>query len=319
MRLVFWGTAEFGLPTLQAIANDARHDLAAVVTGPDKARGRGRQVGGTPVASWAQQHGLAPILKPEHLGDPEFVAALRASAADVYAVVAYRILPESVFTIPRYAFNLHASLLPAYRGAAPIQRAIMAGETTTGVTTFLLQKTVDTGSIVAQRETAILPEENAGQLAERLAALGAELVMETLDILARGAVHAHAQENARASTAPKITPADRPLDFTLPAGRLINHVRALAPAPGAVAGFHQGVMKVLALRDAGPMPARHSPGEVVSADAKTGLRVAACDRMVSVELIQPPGKRVLTGAEFVRGYRIQPGDRFSPVTSDALS
>lgn len=268
----------------------------------------------TPVGRWAADAGFRPVLTPDRLGGADFIETLRSLGADVYVVIAFRILPESVFTIPRYAFNLHASLLPAFRGAAPIQRAIMAGETQTGVTTFLLQTTVDTGAILRQRAVEILPEENFVQLAGRLARIGAETVIETLDLLASGDFRPSPQDESRASPAPKIGPADRRLDFADGAALCVNRVRALSPEPGALIRHKDQVLIVLALRDAGPGVPGDRPGDVVLADPKRGIIIATADRRLSLELVQPPAKRPQTGAEFVRGHRIEAGDHLEPVT-----
>ncbi|MEW5700929.1 MAG: methionyl-tRNA formyltransferase [Candidatus Zixiibacteriota bacterium] len=312
VNVVFFGTASFGLPTLAAINASDRHRLIGLVTGMDKPKGRGQHLTPTPVGRWAMDVGLAPVLKPERLGAPDFITALRTLPADVYVVVAFRILPESVFTIPRYALNLHASLLPAYRGAAPIQRALMAGETQTGVTTFLLAKTVDSGAVLVQRTTDIDPDENAGQLADRLAHLGAEAVIATLDLLATGQARPLPQDDARTSQAPKITSADLCLDLTGSATEAINRIRALAPEPGAVVRIGGQVLKVLALRYAGPRQPEDQPGEIVLADPRQGIIVATADGRVAIERLQAPGKRAQTGAEFVRGHRIQRNDRIAP-------
>jgi methionyl-tRNA formyltransferase len=301
------------LPALETIHKRADADLCGIVTGPDKPQGRGRKLKPTPIGAWAETHEFSPVLKPAGLKDLEFADALRALNADVFTVVAYRILPESVFTLAPVAFNLHASLLPAYRGAAPIQRAIMAGETRTGVTTFVLQRTVDTGNIVAQTATAIGAEENAGELAARLSVLGAELVGETLGMIASGTMTPRAQDDAQASPAPKITPDDRAIDFSARAQDIVNRVRALAPKPAAVARFRDKMVKLLALRDAGDCPGEFSStvnGDVIVADPKGRLAIAAGGRMVEIVSIQPEGKRAQNGDEFVRGYRVQPGDRF---------
>jgi methionyl-tRNA formyltransferase len=270
---------------------------------------------------WAQERGFAPVYKPAGLKDLEFADALRALNADVFVVVAYRILPESVFTAAPVAFNCHASLLPAYRGAAPIQRAIMAGETRTGVTTFVLQRTVDTGNIVAQAATDIGAEENAGQLAARLSVLGARLVGETLEMIASGTMKLQAQDDALASSAPKITPDDRVIDFTGRARDVINRVRALAPKPAAIARFRGKMVKLLALRDSGSLSPQFSSavgGEVIAADPRATLTVAVGGRSVEICSIQPEGKGVQTGAEFVRGYRVQPGDRFETLAAHEI-
>lgn len=313
MRVVFFGTGGFGLPALETMHSRSDIDLCGIVTGPDKPQGRGRNLMPTPVGAWAKEKGFSPVLKPAGLKDSEFADALRALHADVFVVVAYRILPESVFTAAPVAFNLHASLLPRYRGAAPIQRAIMAGESRTGVTTFVLQRTVDTGNILAQKATDIGAEENAGQLAARLSMLGAELVGETLDMIASGSMNLQAQDDAQASPAPKITPDDRAIGFAGRALDVINRVRALAPKPAAIACFKDKMVKLLALRDSGTLPEEFSSavgGEVIVASPKDRLAIAIGGRAVEIVSIQPEGKRVQTGADFVRGYRVEPGDRF---------
>lgn len=318
MKIVFLGTSAFGLPIINAIHRHADHQLVGIVTGPDKPQGRGRKPAPTPIGQWADDHHITAVWKPPQLRDPELVRDLAALNADVFVVVAFRILPEVLYTIPRYAFNLHASLLPAYRGAAPIQRAIMAGETRTGVTTFLLQKRVDTGAILAQRAVDIPPEATSGDLAQELSAVGAEVVIETLDILATGKVQPIAQDDSRASPAPKLTPADRVLDFAQDAESVINRVRGLAPKPAAIAVFRDRLVKVLQLREIGPLEGSHQPGEVVQADPKSGLKIAIGQSAVAVEWLQPEGKRVQTGAEFVRGYRVTTDDRFERVRDERI-
>lgn len=306
------------MPTLRAIASHSELELCGIVTGLDKPQGRGRKIAPTPIGAWAAAQGFQPVWKPAKLGDPAFAAELRGVGADVFVVVAYRILPETVFMLAPHVFNLHASLLPAYRGAAPIQRAIMAGETKTGVTTFLLQKTVDTGGILLQRETAIGAEENAGELAERLSSLGLEVVLETLTMLANGTAQPRQQDDTRASAAPKIAPADRRLDFRESGISSINRVRAMAPAPGAVALFRGKMVKVLALGDAGANQGSSVPGEVIEANPRARLLLASSDRALEVRSIQPEGKSLQSGAEFVRGYRVVKGEKFEVIDLESL-
>lgn len=310
MNVVFFGTADFGIPTLEALHKSARHRLLVAVTGPDRPRGRGLSSQPTLVGEWLTRAGIDKVFKPERLTDQAFVESLREIPADAYVVVAYRILPESVYTIPRLAFNLHASLLPAYRGAAPIQRAIMAGEKVTGVTTFLLQKSVDTGDIVLQRAIDIGPEENAGELMSRLAAVGADAVIETLDALEGGTFARVAQDPAKASPAPKITEADQLLSFGQPSRRLIDHVRALAPRPGATAVFRENTVKILALSAHSDASLGGLAGEIVAVDRTIGPIVAAGVGLVAFRSIQPAGKKPMTGAEFARGYHPEIGERF---------
>lgn len=318
MKIVFLGTSAFGLPTIEAIHRHPDHELIGVVTGPDKPQGRGRQPAPTPIAQWTDRNRFASLWKPASLRDPELARELHALNADVFVVVAFRILPESLYTIPRYAFNLHASLLPAYRGAAPIQRAIMAGETQTGVTTFLLQKRVDTGAILAQRVIDIPSEATSGDLVHRLSEVGAELVVKTLDILSAGNVTPIQQDDAMASPAPKLTPADRILDFAHPASEVINRVRGLAPKPAALALFRDRLVKVLALREVGVSSGDVQPGAVVRADPKGGLHIAIGQSCVAIEQLQPEGKRVQSGSEFVRGYRVTTDDRFERVPEERV-
>jgi methionyl-tRNA formyltransferase len=262
------------------------------------------------VGQWAIEHDVEPVLKPAKFRDESFQDRLRELNADAFVVVAFRILPESVFMIPRYCFNLHASLLPKYRGAAPIQRAIMAGETKTGVTTFLLQKTVDTGAILGRRSLDIAPKENAGELESRLSLIGRDLVIETLDQLEAGELAPEPQDENAGSPAPKIGRDDQRLDFGNDARSLINQVRAMAPRPGTVARLGGRHIKIFALTHAGSFPEdKPETGTVVDADPRTGLVVAARDRLVRIETIQPEGKKAQSGAEYVRGYKVRPGDR----------
>lgn len=310
MRVVFFGTADFGIPTLEAIANSAQHQLVAVVTGPDKPRGRGLEFSPTPIGKWSDEARISPILKPERQSDKYFVETLRGIDADAYVVVAFRILPEAVYTIPRFAFNLHASLLPAYRGAAPIQRAIMAGETVTGVTTFLLQKSVDTGAIIGQVEAPIPADANAGQMFESLSRLGADLVIRSLDKLAAGNFTPRPQDSSKASPAPKLTDQDLHLDFSERARDLKNRVRALSPRPGATAIFRENPVKILALLIHNDASLGGLVGEIVAVDKSLGPIVQTGHGLVAIGQIQPAGKRAMTGAEFARGYYPDIGEMF---------
>jgi methionyl-tRNA formyltransferase len=312
VNVVFFGTAPFGLPALEAIAAHPRHRLSAIVTGPDKPQGRGRRPQPTAIAQWAQTRQSSLVLKAERLRSESFLEELRDIEAEAYVVVAYRILPETVISIPRFAFNLHASLLPAYRGAAPIQRAIMAGETRTGVTTFLLRNTVDTGEVLLQRATAIGDEETAGALSARLSALGAELVIDTLDGLQAGSLTPRPQDDTASTPAPRITTDDQRIDFHQPARRIADRIRGLSPRPAALAMWRRRTIKILNARPTTGPTASQQPGAVISADPKTGFEVACVDGAVRITMIQPSGKRAQTGAEFVRGYGINPGERIEP-------
>jgi methionyl-tRNA formyltransferase len=310
MNVVFFGTAEFGIPSLEAIRRSRKHTLVAAVTGPDKPRGRGLDLQPTPIGKWLADAGTGRVLKPANLRDPAFAKELQGITADAYVVVAYRILPESVFTIPRYAFNLHASLLPAYRGAAPIQRAIMAGEKTTGVTTFMLQKNVDTGAIIDQIPCSIPEAANAGDMFESLSEVGAELVIRTLDLLEIGEFTTRLQDETKATPAPKLTDADLVLDFSRRGIDLINQARGLAPRPGAHAVFRENPVKILALLAHNDASLRGRVGEIVAIDKSLGPIVQAGEGLLAIGQIQPAGKRPITGAEFARGYHPETGETF---------
>ncbi len=317
MNVIFFGTADFGIPSLDAILRSHKHTLVGAVTGPDKPRGRGLDLQPTPVGKWLAAAGIERILKPVDLRRPQFAEELQAIAADVYVVVAYRILPESIYTIPRYAFNLHASLLPAYRGAAPVQRAIMAGEKTTGVTTFLLQKNVDTGAILDQMVCPIPESANAGEMFATLSRAGAESVIRTLDLLEIGKFTTRVQDDTKSSSAPKLSESDLVLDFSRPGTELINRVRALAPRPGAGVIFRENPVKILALLPHNDASLRGRAGEIVAVDKSLGPIVQAGEGLLAIGQIQPAGKRPMTGAEFARGYHPETGERFqtTPKTS----
>ena len=311
MKVVFLGTADFGIPTLEALSRSSRHRMVAAVTGPDKPRGRGLASSPTPVGKWLATAGGTPVLKPEKLADPAFAASLRSFEADVFVVVAFRILPEMIYTIPRFAFNLHASLLPAYRGAAPIQRAIMAGEIKTGVTTFLLQKSVDTGAIIEQVEQPIPPLATAGDMFKSLSILGAETVMRTLNLIDSGEFVPRQQDDRMASPAPKLSDADLVLDFGMATTALINRVRGLSPRPGATSTFRENPVKILALLPHNDASLQESaPGQIVAIDKSLGPIVQTRDGLVVFGRIQPSGKKPITGADFARGYHPNVGERF---------
>ncbi|MBN2417450.1 methionyl-tRNA formyltransferase [bacterium] len=305
------GTPEFAVPSLHSLAT-AGHDIAAVVTRPDTLRGRGQKISSTPVKREALDLGL-PVLEPESLSDPRFIDALSACEADCFVVVAFRILPEAVFSLPpRGAFNLHASLLPAYRGAAPIQWAIINGETRTGVTTFFLEKTVDTGGIILQRETEIFPGDTAGTLHDRLMAIGSEAVTETASLIERGAALSLPQSGT-ASRAPKIDKEHCLIDWRLPTERIRNHIRGLSPCPGAFTYWNCFRIKLYESEQAGDHPdveGGRPPGTVLCA-GRGGLIVQTGDGALSIGSLQLQGKSRLPAGDFIRGSALQAGDCFT--------
>ena len=300
------GTPDFAVPSLDALV-EAGYPPVAVVTVPDRPKGRGQQMQAPAVKRAAERHGLR-VLQPEDLSAPDFIAELEALEPEVIAVVAFRILPPEVYTLAsKGAFNLHASLLPQYRGAAPINRAVMAGEIETGVTTFLLRPKVDTGDTLMMRRLGIGPDETAGELHDRLAELGAEVVVETVSHLADGTAESLPQDESRVSYAPKIFKEDAEIDWSRPAQEVHNHVRGLAPYPAAWTMHGDTLLKIYrTCIDKGS----GEPGEVLEAEGEC-LRIACGKGAVKVMEVQREGRAKLDAEHFLNGYSFHPGDRLS--------
>ena len=276
---------------------------------PDRPKGRGRKLQPSPVKIRATELGL-DVLQPEQFDDPDLLAAVDRAAPDLLLVVAFRILPEVLFSRPRLgAINLHASLLPAYRGAAPIARALMDGCTETGVTTFQIVRRVDRGGLLLQKRLAIRPDDSAGTLSRRLAQAGSALVATTLDELDRGELVAKPQDNRGASRAPKLTPEDRPIRWEDPAATSHNRVRALAPNPGATVRRNDKLLKVLET-DMAAETTTGRAGEVISTDDARGIAVATGHGTLYLRRLQPEGKNPMDAPAYVRGYPLLPGNRF---------
>jgi methionyl-tRNA formyltransferase (EC 2.1.2.9) len=304
MKVIFMGTPEFAVPSLTALV-DAGYSPAAVATGPDRPRGRGQEVTPTPVKEAAQAAGIDRILQPEDVTNPGFAEAVAELDPDVIAVVAYKILPPEVFTAAgEGAFNLHGSLLPKYRGAAPINHAIMAGESKTGVTTFFLEPSVDTGDIILQKEMAVGPNETAGEVHDRMAELGAEAVVETVQQIDNGTVETRPQEDEKATPAPKIHDEDGEISWDAPAAEVHNHIRGLSPYPGAWTLHDDTRLKLYRTRRA---EGTGTPGEVLDADGR--LLVACGSGAVEVVVLQQPGRKRLDATDFLNGYSLSEGDR----------
>ena len=299
------GTPEFSVPSLMRIAQ-SDHELAAIVTRPDRPRGRGQHLAPPPVKAAADGMGI-PVLQPESLEDPSFLNALRALDADLFAVVAFLILPRPVLEIPRAgSVNLHPSLLPKYRGAAPIPWAIIRGETETGITIFRLAPHVDAGDILHQTRVAIDADETAGELSDRLKELGADTLVEAIEELARDDVTPRPQAREGVTRAPKLERGDGRIDWRKDAESIRNLIRGTNPFPGAFTLWKGRELKVHRATHAKESGA---PGEVVSADPRDGVVVAAGEEALSLEEVQPAGKGRMTGAELVRGYRIEAGEK----------
>lgn len=307
MRLVFMGTPEFAVPSLRKL-NDSPHDVTDVVTVPDRRKGRGLKYVESPVKKAALSMNL-PIMQPENLADPVFLNQLQDRSADCYVVVGFRILPQIVYEMPEQgSINLHASLLPKYRGAAPIQWALIKGESETGVTTFFLKKCVDTGDIILQKKTEIRENENFGDLSSRLADLGADLVLRTVDLIAAGNAITRPQSGVY-TTAPKITSEICNIDWNKSALSIHNLIRALAPKPGAFSFWHSKRLKIFQSRMiTNGTTQRRFAGTVIKAEKKD-LWIQTGNDVLAVESCQIAGKSRMTTDVFLRGYPIRPGDR----------
>jgi len=311
VRIVFMGTPRFAIPSLSALVAEG-HDVRAVVTVPDKPQGRGRQIGASAVKVFAESRAI-PLLQPESLSDAGFVDGLRALESELFVVVAFRILPAVVYSIPsKGAFNLHASLLPKFRGAAPINWAIMAGEEETGVTTFLLEEKVDAGSIILQKRTPIAPDETAGELAERLAEIGAQAVVETVRLLGAGEPAVTRQNNDLATPAPKIHKDDCAIDWSAPGRDVHNFVRGLSPIPCAWTTHRGKTLRLYRTRRSGEAELKSTgpgePGQAFVAGKDQLIVRTGTGGAVSLLEIQQEGKKKMEIAEFLRGFPIRTGD-----------
>lgn len=308
MRLVFAGTPQTAVPTLQALLDAPRHEVVAVVTRPDRPAGRGRHVVESAVKQAAVQAGL-PVLQPERPGAGPFLDELRALRVDCCPVVAYgALVPPTALEIPRHGWvNLHFSLLPAWRGAAPVQHALLAGDTVTGASTFKLEAGLDTGPVFGVVTTEIGVEETAGELLDRLAIVGAGLMVATLDGIEGGTLVARPQPTDGITLAPKLTVDDARIDWTAPALRVHRLVRACTPAPGAWTTFRDRRVKVGRVRlvdgasDLGP-------GQL--AVSRDGVDVGTGGGAVRLVQVQPEGRGDMPASDWARGLRLHEHDRF---------
>ena len=306
VRLVFAGTPEVALPSLQALL-DSRHEVVAVVTRPDAPAGRGRALQSSPVAQLAAEHGLE-VLKPEKARDPEFLARLRGIAPDCCPVVAYgALVPREALGIPRHGWvNLHFSLLPAWRGAAPVQHAVWHGDDVTGASTFLLEEGLDTGPVLGVVTETIRPTDTSGDLLGRLSVSGAGLLVATMDALDQGIMAAARQPADGVSLAPKITVEDAEVDWSQPAVRVDRQVRACTPAPGAwttLGGDRIKLGPVAMLAD----DSSRAPGEL-GVD-KNRVRVGTASHAVVLGEVRASGKKAMAAADWARGTRPEPGTK----------
>ncbi len=305
LKVLFFGTPDFAVETLKQIHREG-YEIVAVVTTPDKPAGRGRKLKKSAVKRYAEQHGL-PLLQPEKLKDEQFIETIKSLQPDVGVVVAFRILPRQVYEIPRLGtFNLHASLLPDYRGAAPINHVIINGEKETGITTFFLNDKVDTGEILLQEKVPVDKMETAGSLHDKLMYRGAKLVLETLRKIEAGAIEPQPQpELPHLHPAPKLTRENTRIDWHQPGERIERFIRGLSPYPGAWSMMQLNDEKsrrcVLYLADFEPGEPHHEPGKI-HWDGKN-FRIAVRDGWIIPQLIKTEGKKTLARKDFINGLK----------------
>jgi methionyl-tRNA formyltransferase len=311
MRIVFLGAGEFGLPTLRALAG--HHDVPLVISQPDRPAGRKRVMTPTAIAAWAQAQGIETI-KPDKVNDEAHLERIRALEPDAMVIVAFgQYLKQALVAIPQHgAMNLHASLLPRWRGASPINSAVLAGDTETGNTIIRIAKKMDAGAMLGKQATPIDPLETAGELHDRLAAMGPDLVLQVLDELQNGRATETQQDDEAATLAPKLSREDGYVDFTESADAVRTRVHGLTPWPGVTAYWsadETGERKQLKICRVAPLPDqshRGEPGRLLDLEGTIACGTGA----VKLLEVQPPGKRVMPWADFANGHQVKPGTRF---------
>jgi len=303
MRIIFMGTPEFACPTLRALIARGEQ-VVAVVTQPDRPKGRGQQTLPPPVKLLAERHGI-PVLQPVKVRHPDAIEEIRALDPDLIVVIAFgQILPKALLEIPRHGcINVHASLLPRYRGAAPLNWCIINGETETGVTTMMMDVGLDTGDMLLKSATRIDPDEDTSALHDRLSCMGADLLAETLDRLAAGELVPEKQDDALTCYAPMLKKEDGLIDWSKDAQSIKNLVRGMTPWPGAYSMLEEKLLKVYRVRIGSGSGA---PGEVLGA-GRDGIEVACGAGSILIQELQLEGKKRLSAAEFLAGCKLQPG------------
>jgi methionyl-tRNA formyltransferase len=308
MKIVFMGSAEFGLPALGELLS--RHSVAAVVSAPARPKGRGLKVVDTPIADYVKKGGASvPLLTPDDVAAPRFIKELTAFDADLFVVVAFRILPKSVFSIPKFGtLNVHASLLPRYRGAAPIHRAIEAGEAETGVTVFRIDEGVDTGEIITQKKTPIGAQETTPELYKRLSEMGAAALLEAIDALESGKAAPVKQHNAEATPAPKLSKEEGRVDWRLPVEGVFNKLRAHIPFPGSyffLNGKRVNIEWGVASGGGGTNPPP-PPGTILIAEGDY-IDIQCGTGALRVTKVKPEGKQSMDVHSFLLGHEVIEG------------
>ncbi len=298
MKIIFFGNADFGIPVLNSIFNSKEHSILSVVTNPDKKVGRGKNITSTPIKKWAMENNVN-ILEVQELRESTFLESLKNSNADLFIVIAYRILPSTIFKIPTYGtMNLHASLLPKYRGAAPIQRAILNGESNTGISTFIINDKVDKGKIILQEEINILDKDNYSSLYTKLSHMGSDLVLKSIIHLEQGMPLKGQYEKTK--YAKKIDKSELKINWNDSAFDIINKVRAFSLFPGAYSTFKDKRIKILDAENSIYNLADLNEGDIfINQDQ---LHVKSNDHGVKINLLKPEGRQAIAAGDFINGY-----------------
>ncbi len=313
MRILFFGTSSFAVPTLHLLSKSSEHDILGVVTQPDRPRGRGRQPGFSPVKQLALEIG-APIFQPEIVKSPSFIGEVQKIAPEVFVLASYgQIIPRKLLNIPKYGpINVHASLLPAWRGAAPIQHSLLNGDHETGATTMWMTPSLDRGDILLQRSLPIDPDDDSDSLTSKLSELGADLLLETLDRLVEGSCPITPQDDSRATYAPSLQSEDAVIRWEQSAEMCRNRIRAMCSKPGAFTSFAGRRIKIYTA--AISVETNIAPGTILSIEHDSVV-VACSDRAIELREVQPESGRRMNASDWARGIRIKAGEKFDMESS----
>jgi methionyl-tRNA formyltransferase len=310
VKIVFMGTTSFGIPGLDALGA-AGHEIAGIVSTPAREKGRGQIVVESDITLHSRKQGYKPVFCPENLRSEELISDLKSLDADIFIVVAFRILPPEIFSIPKMGtYNVHASLLPKYRGPAPIQRALAAGETETGITVFRIDKGVDTGTIVLQKRTAIADNDTSLTLSAKLSLLGAAGLREALTMIEAGSVTFSGQDDSRASPAPKLVKSEGRIEWTLPAKTVYNRIRAFVSFPGSFA-FAGDVRFLVERAEPAGVPDTHLAAGTVLSVTAAGLDVQCNPGVIRITTVKPDGKKSMAARDFAIGRNILKGTKLA--------
>ena len=303
LNIVYMGTPDFAVPTLTALSK-SNHSISAVVTAPDKPAGRGRKLTASAVKIASENLGI-DLFQPISLNEKNFIEQMKRLNPDIFIIVAFRKLPKILFEIPPLgAINLHASLLPKYRGAAPIHHALMNGDNYTGVTTFRINNKIDTGNILLQKKVIIHPEDTLGELWKKLSIVGADAVVETVDQIETGSIHFRKQDESKISTAPKITAKDCKIDWNNSAENIHNQIRALSPKPGAYTLLNENRIKLFESKVEDEFKSNNNLIPGFMSNTKTKLIFMTGNGILSVSRVQPEGKKRMDVSSFLSGNKI---------------